>query len=59
MAGKRDRHAPSYPSNGSVEEALSRSRSIGTFWAISVQLPDPQIIDLLTRAGGRLGALDK
>jgi hypothetical protein len=33
--------------------ALSRSPSIGTFWAISVPLPDPQIIDLLIRADGR------
>jgi hypothetical protein len=28
-----------------LAEALSRTSSIGAFWAISVRLPDPQIID--------------
>jgi hypothetical protein len=41
------------------ERALSRSPSIGTFWAISVRLPDMQIIDF-ARVGSRTpAAVDK
>ena len=39
--------------------ALSRSPSIGTFWAISVRLPDPQIIDFAHLSRRAPGAFDK
>ena len=39
--------------------ALSRSRIIGTFWAISVRLPDLQIIVFAHPSRRTLGALDK
>jgi hypothetical protein len=42
-----------------LAEALSRSSSIGTFWAISVRPPDPQIIDFAHLSGPTPGALDK
>jgi hypothetical protein len=43
-----------------LAEALSRSSSIGTFWAISVRPPDPQIIiDFAHLSGPEPGAIDK
>jgi hypothetical protein len=42
-----------------LAEALSRSSSIGTFWAISVRPPDPQIIDFADLSGPAPGAIDK
>jgi hypothetical protein len=42
-----------------LAEALSRSSSIGTFWAISARAPDPQIIDFAHLSGPAPGAIDK
>jgi hypothetical protein len=39
--------------------ALSRSPSIGTFWAISVRLRDKQIIDFARAGQPTSGAVDK
>jgi hypothetical protein len=42
-----------------LDEALSHSPSIGAFWAISVRLPEMQIIDFARVSRRTPGAVDK